>query len=140
MYSAEWARIRVKEHLMNHTRATEVVRPYFEILVPRLWFFLANALPEWEAWKYLIRMVENALNIRENPNTTKHLLTENALRALDTILLDSLHSNPPYVLTGLEPYRTLYEQLRVREPHTQLHQTKTIVPDDGQLSLFKEVT
>lgn len=138
MYDPAWAKIRVKEHLENHTRATEIVRPYFQILIPRLWFFLANALPEWEAWKYLIRMVENSLDIRKNPNTTIHLLSEQALRALDVILLDSPSGNPPYILTGLEPYRTLYEQLRVREPGRQLHQTKTIVPDDGQLDLLQE--
>ncbi len=138
MYSPEWCKKRVKEHLSTHTRATEILSPWFGFLIPRLWFFLANGHPEWESWKYLVRMVENALGIRKNPDTTKHLLTENALRCLDVILLDSFQTNPPYLLTGLVAYRTLYEQLRVREPGSRSQWSEPLVPDEGQLALFEE--
>lgn len=136
MYSLSWARSRTSEHSSHHTRATDILCVYFSKLTPRLHVWLASGHPEWEAWKYLVRMVENSLGIRQNPNTTSHLLTERAFRCLDVILLDSFHTNPKYILTGLEVYRTLYEQLRVREPGTPTAPTEPLVPDEGQLDLF----
>lgn len=136
MYSMSWARERVNQHMGSHTRATEFLLSRHPSLKGRLPLFLATGSPEWEAWKYLVRMIENGWGIRAKPNTTERLSSEKALSVLVVILEKSFNTNPKYLLTGLETYRTLYEQLRVREPHTLDEVLKSIVPDDGQLALF----
>lgn len=136
MYSIRWARERVNEHRSSHTRATEFLDGVFPNMTVRLPIYLAGGHVEWECWKYLVRMIENAWGIRAKPNTTEHLNSIRASSVLEIVLVKSFLGNPKYLLTGLETYATLYEQSRVREPDTLSEVSETLVPDEGQFELF----
>lgn len=135
MYSLKWARDRVNEHSMNHTRATEILEGILGTSVARRCFFLATGDNRWEGWKYLVRMTENTLRIRAFPNMPGDLNTKRVLGMLDVLLDKTFKNNPPYLLTALEEFVMLYEQFRVGEPRTGPSIRDPIVPDDGQLEL-----
>lgn len=67
MYSRTWALGRVQEHLRNHPRATEVFLIFYDVPMNLRVTWLQNGMREWEAYKYVIRNLENGLAIRKCP-------------------------------------------------------------------------
>ncbi len=137
MYSIIWAEERAKEHYCSHTRASELLVDNLQISLRQRALWLANASYAWEAWKYLCRMVENAWDIRDKPNTQMLLDTTQALSAVSICLRADTRYLSEAILTGIKLIRTLREHECVRI--AGLPASISISSDDGQLPLFGDL-
>jgi len=109
MYSLEWAKQRQQELFACHTRATEFVMQNLTITEHMLVSFLMRGAPEWEYFKFLVRMVELSAGIRKKPNTTEHLCSERMYSAMKSVLQNKSKWTPEWELTARASFGTLRE-------------------------------
>lgn len=136
MYSLQWAYRRVQELFEAHTRATEFLLEHLALTPKGLAHSLAASEPEWEYFKYLIRMVENAWGIRGKPNTTERLYSKQACAALTVCLQSNVKNTPEWLLTARTTYWTLKKHCVCAAGARTLANVGPLSFDNGQLSIF----
>jgi len=137
MYSYEWAKNRVQEHLASHTRATVILREGFGLTPETLIDFLRNSMIEWETYKGLVRHVESCLGIRAKPNSTEHLNSNRAFSTIKHILQSHARGEGGGLWTGIPFFVKLGERVVWEaEPLAQL-QDEDRRAFDGQLYFFE---
>lgn len=135
MYAQEWAKARVHEHMCSHTRATELLRDYLNVSPGELTFWLMSGDNLWELWKYLVRNLENGLGIRANPNTTKHLDSEQAFSICYILTHPGSEKVSTSILTALPKLMTLKEHCIERRGVPRQPLAFHFQADDGQILL-----
>jgi len=136
MYDLHWAETRRQELFSRHTRATDFLLENLSISTQDLTHFLAHGMQEWEYFKFLIRMVELAANIRKKPNTTEHLNSERMFSALCSVLQNRNRWVPAWELTARKAFVTLREHECVSGEASVAFDREYHEAATGQLLLF----
>lgn len=136
MYDLNWAKARQQELFRSHTRATEFLMRYLPITTDILVKFLMQGDPEWEYFKYLIRMIELSAGIRKKPNTTERLNSERMFSTLKTVLQSTSKWTPAWELTARSSFGTLREHECVGGEATFVLDREFHDAATGQLRLF----